>query len=47
MTENSKENVMKRRLYFLFPYPSQVRTVVQQLNDLGVDSTHNVYYRQG
>ena len=29
---------MKRRLYFLFPYPSQVRRVVQELNDAGIDS---------
>jgi hypothetical protein len=31
---------MKRRLYFLFPYPLQVRRVVQELNDAGIDSKH-------
>jgi hypothetical protein len=31
---------MKRRLYFLFPYPSQIRRVVQELNDAGIDSRH-------
>jgi hypothetical protein len=36
----NKEAAMKRRLYFLFPKAFQVRTVIGELNDLGLGSQY-------